>query len=110
MAAISERPPHPIPEPCRACGGRLLRAFDSVVLGDVPVVYGICEHCRSLMLPAPTWLDRAYSIKYVPHPDTGDLQRCLMVWRVTRRLRSLGLLPPGARCLDFGVGKGILLR
>jgi SAM-dependent methyltransferase len=62
------------------------------------------------MLPEPTWLDRAYAKAITPDPDTGALQRSLMVWRVTRRLRALGLVPPGARSLDFGAGKGILLR
>ena len=110
MPAHDERPPHPSPEPCRACGGPLLRAFESTLLGDVPVLYGVCRQCRSLMLPQPTWLDRSYAQEIVPDPDTGALQRSLMVWRVTRRLRSLGLLPAGARSLDFGAGKGILLR
>ena len=99
----------PVP-PCRACGGRLEAAFDSTVLGDVPVTYHVCRDCRSLMLPEPTWLDRAYAIDPVPDPDSGDLQRSLMMWRMVRRLRFLGLVQAGARTLDFGAGKGVLLR
>jgi hypothetical protein len=103
-------PPHPSSEPCRACGGPLLKAFESAIQGGLPVAFGVCRDCRSLMLPEPTWLERAYAMAVSPDPDSGDLQRCLMVWRVVRRLASLGLVPAGARCLDFGAGKGVLLR
>lgn len=101
---------HPSQESCCICGGLLLSAFPGTVLGDVPVVFGLCQDCRSLLLPKPTWLDRAYALDLVPDPDSGDLQRCLMVWRVVRRLRTLGLVRAGARTLDFGAGKGVLLR
>jgi SAM-dependent methyltransferase len=102
--------PHPSPEPCRICGGRLLAAFEGRLFGDLPVRYGICEGCRSLLLPEPTWLERAYTTEFSPDPDSGELQRTLFVHRVLRRFRHHGLLPGRFRSLDFGCGKAALVR
>ncbi len=102
--------PHPSSEPCRICGGRLLSAFEGLLLGDTPVLYGLCEDCRSLLLPEPTWLERAYNTAFSPDPDSGELQRTLFVQRVLRRFRHHGLLQPQFRSLDFGCGKAALIR
>lgn len=102
--------PHPTSEPCRICGGRLLDAFEGRLFGDTPVRYGICEGCRSLLLPEPTWLERAYTTAFSPDPDSGELQRTLFVHRVLRRFRHHGLLPARFRSLDFGCGKAALVR
>jgi SAM-dependent methyltransferase len=104
------RPLHPSPEPCRICGGRLRLAFEGLLFGDTPVRYGVCEDCRSLLLPEPTWLERAYTTAFSPDPDAGELQRTLYVHRVLRRLRHHGLLPRRFRSLDFGCGKAALVR
>ncbi len=79
-------------------------------MGDIPVTYCICANCGSLILPSPHWLDRAYGEPPEIDPDFGDLRRCAFVNRVIRRMRALKILPKRFRSLDFGSGKGILLR
>src|SRR6188768_1750333 len=83
--------------PCRACGGAVVRAFDSTVLGNVPVTYQRCVRCGSLMLLNPHWLERAYSQVFVPDPDFGAMRRTMFVDRFLRRLGSAGLVPPSCR-------------
>lgn len=97
---------------CRVCSGSLQRAFDGVVLGDIPVTYWRCAHCGGLQLNDPHWLDRAYALAddLNPDPDTGRLLRSQAVHRVIRRLRAGGLVPHRPRTLDEGAGFGILVR
>jgi SAM-dependent methyltransferase len=99
-------------EPCRICGGRLRPAFQGTVLDSIPVQYALCEGCRSLLLPSPTWLAESYSRKFSPDPDHGALMRTLFVHRCLRRLRArpIRLLPKRSRTLDIGTGHGLLLR
>src|SRR5574337_1281307 len=97
-------------EPCRICAGRLQAAFPGTLLGDVAVTYYLCEDCRSLILPRPHWLERAYAPLPGPDPDVGLLRRTLFIHATLRRMRSVGLLPPHCRSLDFGAGKGILVQ
>lgn len=103
-------PPHPAGEACRICGGELRQAFPGTVLGEVEVLYGICQSCHSLILPAPHWLDRAYGTHYSPDPDTGVLYRSGFLLRCIKRMKALGFLPKHFRSLDYGAGKGVLLR
>jgi SAM-dependent methyltransferase len=101
----------PLPgQACRICGSALRFAFPGLLLADIPVNYTICEGCGSLILPSPHWLERAYNTAPEVDPDFGDLRRCAFIHRTVRRLRALKLLPKRGRCLDFGSGKGILLR
>jgi len=97
-------------EPCRICGGTLRPTFTGTLLGDVPVTYCLCEQCRSLILPQPHWLERAYGPLAVTDPDCGLLKRTLFVYATLRRMRSVGLIPQRCRSLDYGSGKGILVR
>ena len=96
--------------PCRICGGALEPAFESTVLGTVPVTYHVCQRCRSLILPHPTWLDRAYGPLPGPDPDFGALTRTLFVLGTLRRMRAVGLVPRQCKALDYGAGKGVLVR
>jgi hypothetical protein len=95
---------------CRACQGSLSRAFDAVVLGDVPVTYHRCDRCGSLMLLDPYWLPRSYATVFNPDPDHGRMRRTLFVHRFLRRLRASGVLPRSYSSLDYGSGFGILVR
>lgn len=103
-------PASPMPIPCRICGGELRPLFSGTVLGDVQAIYARCATCESLIAPDPHWLERAYSTEVVPDPDSGALQRCLFIHRCIRRMRHLRLLPRRFRSLDFGSGRGVLLR
>lgn len=98
--------------PCRICGGPLTFRFSSNVLGNITANYCECGHCRSLVVPHPTWLDRAYSTHLVPDPDQGALLRTLFIFRAIKRLTSspTKLVPRRCRVLDFGCGYGLLLR
>lgn len=107
---MPDAPPLTPEEPCRICGGPLQPAFQGTVLGDVAVTYCVCTGCHSLILPHPHWLERAYGPLPVPDPDYGLLQRTLFVHATLRRMRFVGLLPRRCRCLDYGAGKGILVR
>lgn len=104
--------PHASTEPCRVCGGPLLESFEGELLGHVSVCYGQCAQCHSLLLPEPTWLEEAYGKVIVPDPDFGALKRTLFIHRCLRRMRNgaLGLLPKRSRSLDYGSGRGLLLR
>ena len=97
-------------QPCRICGSALRAAFPGLLLTDIPVTYTTCEGCGSLILPSPHWLERAYGTTPEVDPDFGDLRRCSFIHRTIRRMRALKLLPKYFRSLDFGSGKGILLR
>lgn len=97
-------------EPCRICGGSLHVLFVRPVLGDVPATFAKCDSCQSLLVPAPTWLERSYTTRFSPDPDSGELQRTLFIHRVLRRFRHYRLLPPHIRSLDFGCGKAALVR
>jgi hypothetical protein len=97
-------------EPCRVCRGTLSTAFHGVVLADVDATYCICTDCRSLIVPTPHWLERSYAAELHPDPDFGLLRRCLFIHRTLRRMRSVHLLPKPCRSLDYGAGKGILVR
>ena len=97
-------------EPCRVCNGKLQTAFRAAVLADVEATYCICTDCRSLIVPTPHWLSRSYATEQHPDPDFGMLRRCLFVHRLLRRMRFVGLLPKRCRSLDYGAGKGILVR
>ena len=79
-------------------------------MAEIPVAYTICDGCGSLILPSPHWLERAYGTTPEVDPDFGDLRRCAFIHRTIRRMRALKLLPKRFRSLDFGSGKGILLR
>lgn len=105
-----DRVPHPSGKACRICSGSLQKAFDGIVLGDVKVVYGVCEACETLQLPEPFWLDRSYSTILSPNPDTGVVARSSLVLKAIHHLERIGLLKSGVRVLDFGTGKGVLLR
>jgi SAM-dependent methyltransferase len=79
-------------------------------MGEVDVAYAECPACGTLQLPDPHWLDRAYSRRPVPDPDWGALARGLFLRRIVRRLRACGLLTRRPRALDYGAGKGLLVR
>jgi SAM-dependent methyltransferase len=98
--------------PCRVCGGAVKEAWPGRLLGHVDVTYALCEDCGSLSLPEPDWLDESYSKVIIPDPDFGSLARTLFVHRCIRRLRasSAGVIPRRCRTLDFGSGKGFLIR
>lgn len=97
-------------EACRICGGGLRVAFAGAVLDGVPVSYHVCTRCHSLLLLDPHWLSRAYESPPVPDPDTGMLRRTLFVDRALRRMHSVGLFRRHCRCLDYGAGRGLLVR
>lgn len=101
--------PHPSLELCRICGGDLLVSFDSVILGDIPVTYAICKVCRSLLLIKPTWLERSYTTKFDPDPDSGAGLRARMVVSVISELTRRGWIQQGIKTLDYGAGRGLLL-
>lgn len=102
----------PSARPCVFCGGGLAPAFTGVVMESIPVTYFRCGACQSLQLPDPHWLPQAYGQKIVPDPDQGAVNRSTFLHRIIRRLRSRGLrlVPKRGRCLDFGCGRGLLLR
>lgn len=109
MKTSMDRIPHPSGEPCRICGGHLLVAFEGVVLGDISVTYGLCESCRSLLLPNPHWLERSYSTRLDPDPDSGVGLRSSLVMSAVKQLVRHRLLQERVKTLDFGTGKGVLL-
>lgn len=102
----------PLSKPCRICGGGLLRAFEGLVLGKYTAEYQLCQSCHSLLVAAPSWLDEAYRVNLVPDPDQGALARSMFIHRCIRRMRagSIGMIPKRCRTLDFGAGRGLLLR
>jgi SAM-dependent methyltransferase len=95
---------------CCICGQSLRDAFDATLLGDTQVTFQRCTACGTLQLPNPDWLDRAYARRWVPDPDTGALMRALAVHRVLRRVRAARALRSHHRSLDFGSGRGTLVR
>jgi SAM-dependent methyltransferase len=95
---------------CCICAQSLREAFDATLLGDTRVTFQRCTACGTLQLPSPDWLDRSYAQRWSPDPDTGALMRALAVHRVLRRLRAARVLPPNHRSLDFGSGRGTLVR
>lgn len=99
-------------EPCRICGGSLHPHFEGQILGRHLVTYHLCAGCGSLIIPSPHWLEEAYAIRSHPDADQGALQRTLFIHRCIRRMRatSVGLVPRRCRSLDFGAGRGLLLR
>jgi SAM-dependent methyltransferase len=94
------------------CGGALKPAFSITVLGRHEASFHLCQACRSLVVPAPHWLEEAYGTSLVPDPDQGALARTLFIHRCIRRMRagSIGLVPRRCRTLEFGAGRGFLLR
>lgn len=109
MNNLLEEPLTPL-KPCRICGGSLRALFVKPVLGIELATFSICVSCRSLLVADPTWLEKAYATTFSPDPDSGELQRTLFIYRVLRRFRHFGLLPPRIRSLDFGCGKAALVR
>jgi SAM-dependent methyltransferase len=95
---------------CCICAQSLRDAFDATLLGDTRVTFQRCTACGTLQLPNPNWLDRAYAKRSTPDPDTGALMRALAVHRIVRRLRATRALPSNHRSLDFGSGRGTLVR
>jgi len=95
---------------CRICGGALAPSFRGTVLGTVPVTYYLCQVCRSLIVPHPSWLDQAYGALPGPDPDVGALTRTLFVLNTLRRMRGAGIVPRPCKALDYGAGKGVLVR
>lgn len=105
-------PPKSALPPCRICGGLLEHQFDLTVLGRHTARFHRCASCRSLIVPDPTWLEESYRSELTPNPDQGALDRCLFIHRCIRRMRSrrIGIIPRRARTLDFGAGRGFLVR
>jgi hypothetical protein len=97
---------------CALCGGELSPAFEGRVRNSIVVTYFRCASCASLLVPEPSWLKEAYEQPVSPDPDQGALKRCNFVHRCIRRMRAPGvaLIPRTGRCLDYGAGRGYLLR
>ncbi|GAC1654054.1 MAG: hypothetical protein NVS4B3_17680 [Gemmatimonadaceae bacterium] len=74
--------------------------------------YHVCDRCRSLLVVAPHWLEEAYTTTFVPDPDQGALARTMFIHRCIRRMRarSVRFIPYRCRTLDYGTGRGLLLR
>ena len=99
------------PNACTACGGEL-RPWNAVRSGD-PTITGTfeilrCQRCGSLVTASPPWEDSYETGTYRP-------QRSLMTRLAAPLLRSFerhrirlvrALIPPPARLLDAGAGRG----
>ncbi len=93
---------------CAVCSGALGPFDTAVVLNKYTVDFHRCPDCGLICLPAPTWLDEAYS-NTVYAGDTGLLRRSRVVSVVAAALiRSEGLRH--GSFLDWAGGYGALTR
>lgn len=74
--------------------------------------YYECEHCHTLQIPNPTWLEEAYrlenDITLSKNPDSGRFKRNFSVYNYLMALKGVELLPVSPKILDFGGGYGLL--
>jgi hypothetical protein len=100
-------PTIPRADSCRACGGPVARAFETLILQRHTVSFFRCQVCRSLQTEPPYWLSEAYEAA-IAASDTGAVLRNLIchaaIVAVLRVLKSTG------RVLDYGGGAGMLCR
>ncbi|MFH0963137.1 MAG: class I SAM-dependent methyltransferase [Planctomycetota bacterium] len=95
---------------CVFCDAReLALKFTKPVLGRYRAEFFECRSCGSLQVSRPHWLDEAHCDVTV-NPDAGLVQRGILCCLYIRAMRKVGLLPSGARIIDYGAGSGLLVR
>lgn len=91
---------------CRLCGGSLVKAFNTRLLGKYDVDFFECDGCGSLQSEDPYWLGEAYKVS-LSRLDTGAGQRNMISLAASLLIAKLF----GARdVLDMGGGDGLLCR
>ena len=93
---------------CGLCASPTTAFDQAVVLGRHEVDYVRCSGCGSVFLPAPHWLEEAYS-SAISSLDVGLLERCWQLANVTSALIATQRLRQGT-CLDFAGGYGTFTR
>ncbi|MFB3893897.1 MAG: class I SAM-dependent methyltransferase [Phycisphaerae bacterium] len=96
---------------CVACSaGTLERKFSKQVLGRYEAAFFQCAQCGTLQISDVYWLPEAYGAGARFDLDTGAAQRGLVCALFIRAMRMAGLLPRGAKVVDFGAGSGLCVR
>jgi hypothetical protein len=93
---------------CRVCASELVIFGDAVVLGRHQAAFLRCDHCGSVAVHEPYWLDEAYS-QAITASDMGLVERNVKLARITGVLISLFFNPAG-RFLDYAGGYGLFVR
>lgn len=93
---------------CRVCNAPTDLLGESVVLGRHQAAFLRCDHCGSVAVHDPHWLDEAYS-QAITTSDMGLVARNVQLARITGVLISLFFNPAG-RFLDYAGGYDLLVR
>ena len=98
------------PAACPACGGQLAawRLAPAAEAGEPPVALARCERCVSAVTLAPVPPDAHEAGDYAPRAPRGALLAVPLLAAFDRRRLALLLpaMPPPARLLDAGAGRG----
>lgn len=92
---------------CRACGGSISVAFESLVLGRYEVKFFRCQDCESLQTEPPYWLSESYT-SVIAATDTGAMARNLVSHAAVHVAAAVCRIR--GRFLDCGGGAGVLCR